>query len=62
LHYSRALRTHRSGEGVKTTTGKQVLYAQLKKAAFYGTLKAALLFWKRLTSVLKEWGFKVEPL
>jgi hypothetical protein len=40
--------------------GKTVLYVELKKA-LYGTLKAALLFWKMLTAQLKEWGFEVNP-
>jgi Reverse transcriptase (RNA-dependent DNA polymerase) len=39
---------------------KRVLYVQLKKA-LYGTLRASLLFWKRLTEVLKGWGFVVNP-
>jgi len=33
---------------------------ELKKA-LYGTLKAALLFWKKLTMKLKQWGFEVNP-
>jgi hypothetical protein len=45
---------------VQTENGKQVLYVALKKA-LYGTLKAALLFWKKLTSKLKEWGFVINP-
>jgi Reverse transcriptase (RNA-dependent DNA polymerase) len=45
---------------VQTTNGKSVLYVQLKKA-LYGTLKAALLFWKKLTTKLKEWGFIINP-
>jgi Reverse transcriptase (RNA-dependent DNA polymerase) len=40
--------------------GKSVLYVELKKA-LYGTLKAALLFWKRLTHELKTIGFEVNP-
>jgi hypothetical protein len=40
--------------------GKQVLYVELRKA-LYGTLKAALLFWKKLTGVLTQWGFDVNP-
>jgi hypothetical protein len=40
--------------------GRNVLYMQLKKA-LYGTLRAALLFWKRLTEVLKGWGFEINP-
>jgi hypothetical protein len=39
---------------------KKVLYLQLKKA-LYGTLKAALLFWKRLSNVLLSWGFIINP-
>ena len=33
---------------------------ELKKA-FYGTLKAALLFWKKLTTKLKQWGYEENP-
>ena len=40
--------------------GKPVLYVVLKKA-LYGTLRAALLFWRRLSSQLTEWGFKANP-
>jgi Reverse transcriptase (RNA-dependent DNA polymerase) len=40
--------------------GKQVLYVELKKA-LYGTLKAALLFWKRLTKELHDLGFETNP-
>ena len=39
---------------------KTVLYVELKKA-LYGTLKAALLFWRKLTAELKKWGFMVNP-
>ena len=38
--------------------GKKVIYVELKKA-LYGTLRAALLFWQRLTAQFKEWGFEV---
>ena len=31
------------------------------KKALYGTLKAELLFWRNLTSILQEWGFKINP-
>ena len=41
-------------------SGKPVIYVMLKKA-LYGTLRAALLFWKRLSSQLKEWGFVSNP-
>ena len=40
--------------------GKTVMYVELKKA-LYGTLKAALLFWKRLSSQLIKWGFELNP-
>jgi hypothetical protein len=40
--------------------GKPIVYVQLKKA-LYGTLQAALLFWKKLTKKLKEWGFTINP-
>jgi Reverse transcriptase (RNA-dependent DNA polymerase) len=40
--------------------GKPVLYFELLKA-LYGTLKAALLFWKKLVATLREWGFKMNP-
>lgn len=40
--------------------GKTVLYARMVKA-LYGTLEAALLFWKNLTMALKEWGFEINP-
>jgi hypothetical protein len=36
------------------------MYVQLKKA-LYGTLQAALLFWKKMTKKLVYWGFKVNP-
>jgi hypothetical protein len=40
--------------------GKSVMYVQLKKA-LYGTLQAALLFWKKLSKKLVEWGFEINP-
>jgi hypothetical protein len=40
--------------------GKPVIYVMLKKA-LYGTLRAALLFWRRLSSQLMEWGFVTNP-
>jgi hypothetical protein len=45
---------------VKNENGKTVLYVELRKA-LYGTLKAALLFWKLLSSKLVEWGFIINP-
>jgi len=40
--------------------GKLMLYVQLKKA-LYGTLQAALLFWKLLSETLQEWVFVLNP-
>ena len=31
------------------------------KKALYGTLRAALLFWRKLSSKLQEWGFEINP-
>jgi Reverse transcriptase (RNA-dependent DNA polymerase)/Zinc knuckle len=47
-------------EFVTLEKGKRVLYVRLVKA-LYGTLKAAMLFWKKLTGVLESWGFVVNP-
>jgi hypothetical protein len=47
-------------EFVTLEKGKRVIYVQLVKA-LYGTLKAAMLFWKKLTGVLESWGFVVNP-
>ena len=40
--------------------GEKVMYVGLLKA-LYGTLRAAQLFWEKLTGKLKEWGFKMNP-
>ena len=40
--------------------GKLVLYVELLKA-LYGTLRAALLFWRKLTKKLLDWGFEINP-
>lgn len=40
--------------------GKTVLYVELRKA-LYGTLRAALLFWKKLSDTLKSWDFIINP-
>ena len=45
---------------VTTENGKQVLYVVLQKA-LYGTLRAALLFWRKLSKQLVEWGFEINP-
>ena len=43
---------------VVTENNKLVLYVELIKA-LYGTLHAALIFWRKLTSKLIEWGFRI---
>jgi hypothetical protein len=45
---------------VKDENGKTVLYVELLKA-LYGTLKAALLFWKLVSAKLVSWGFEINP-
>ena len=45
---------------VITENNKPVLYVELIKA-LYGTLRAALIFWRKLTSKLVEWGFTINP-
>ena len=37
-----------------------MLYVKLIKA-LYGTLRAALLFWRQLSRKLVEWGFTINP-
>jgi Reverse transcriptase (RNA-dependent DNA polymerase) len=39
---------------------KPVLYVKLRKA-IYGTLKASLSFWTKLTQVIKGMGFQINP-
>jgi len=45
---------------ITTEKGKPVMYVKLA-CALYGTLQAALLFWKDLTTKLQEWGFTINP-
>ena len=45
---------------VVTENNKPVLYVELVKT-LYGTLRAALIFWRKLTSKLVEWGFTINP-
>ena len=45
---------------VVTENNKPMLYVELIKA-LYGTLRAALIFWRKLTSKLVEWGFVINP-
>ena len=40
--------------------GKTVIYAALTKA-LYGTLRASLLFWRKLTAKLISWGYDINP-
>ena len=40
--------------------GKPVLYVELVKA-LYGTIRAALIFWRKFTKQLIDWGFTVNP-
>jgi hypothetical protein len=40
--------------------GKPVIYVKLEKA-LYGTLQAALLFWRNLSGFLMEHGFELNP-
>ena len=47
---------------VTTRKGKKVLYAKANKA-IYGTLKAAILFWKKLKGKLvDDWDFIEKPI
>ena len=45
---------------VVTENNKPVLYVELIKA-LYGTLRATLIFWRKLTSKLMDWGFTINP-
>jgi hypothetical protein len=45
---------------VKDGHGETVLYVELLRA-LYSTLRAALLFWKLLPSILILWGFVINP-
>jgi Reverse transcriptase (RNA-dependent DNA polymerase) len=48
------------GPYVEMEGNKEILYVKLKKA-LYGTLQAALLFWKELSGKLIQWGFVLNP-
>ena len=43
-----------------TEHGKPVLYVELVNA-LYRTIRAALIFWRKLTKQITEWGFTVNP-
>ena len=45
---------------VVTKSGWKLLYARADKA-IYGTLRAALLFYQKLSKKLMDWGFKINP-
>ena len=45
---------------ITSESDRPVLYVELKRA-LYGTLKAARLFWEKLSSKLQEWGFDMNP-
>jgi len=45
-------------EYICNTNGNPTMYVKLRKA-LYGTLQAAMLFWKDLTKTLTDWGFVV---
>jgi hypothetical protein len=45
---------------VMTEHGETILYVELLKA-LYGTLRAARLFWEKLSKTLVEWGFEINP-
>ena len=46
-------------KSVVIENGKPVIYKLLK--ALYGTMQAALMFWKNLSGTLTGWGFKINP-
>lgn len=45
---------------LKKERGKYVIYVLCKKA-IYGTMNAALLAYKKLAKLFREWGFKMNP-
>jgi hypothetical protein len=48
------------GRHMTIINGRRLLYVQLTKA-LYGMIRAALLFWRKLTSKLRDWGFVLNP-
>jgi hypothetical protein len=40
--------------------GKLIMHVKLQKA-LYGTLQAAMLFWKDLSAKLVSWGYEINP-
>ena len=45
---------------VTNKKGRTILHVEREKA-LNGTLQAALIFWRNLTSSLQEWEFKINP-
>jgi hypothetical protein len=45
---------------VRMQSGKKVIYVQLLKV-LYGTMRAALLFWRKLSEKLTTLGFVLNP-
>jgi hypothetical protein len=45
---------------LRNERGRPVIYVVCKKA-IYGTLSAAILAYRKLTSYFKEWGFEMNP-
>ena len=45
---------------LQNENGKSVMYVRLKND-LYGTLQAAQLFWKNLTTKRKSWGLTINP-
>jgi hypothetical protein len=43
------------------TKGNEPIIYVLVEKALYGTLKAALLFWEKLSNLLISWGFVINP-
>jgi Reverse transcriptase (RNA-dependent DNA polymerase) len=54
------MKNKKYGKFVTQTHGKEIIYVQLKKA-LCGTLQAALLFWRDLSSKLTNLGFRLNP-
>ena len=43
---------------IQDENDRTVMYAKLEKS-LYGTLQAAMLFWKKISGCLEEWGFTI---
>jgi len=60
VHMLKKVHLGKYDDQIRWYHGKPVLYVQLKKA-LYGTLQAALQFWKKLSSTLQGWVFIINP-